>query len=100
MLGPVKFKSSHADTVAQHSLSSPTSKERMHGGQGDAQVSKATAVLQNSPIAKRWEGLFAYLVLGYAAAFMTQGSTAVNSALLGARIGFVIYAVSITQAKI
>ena len=51
------------------------------------------APMQNAPIAKRWEGLFAYLVLGYAAAFMTRGATVADSALLGARIGFVIYAV-------
>lgn len=49
--------------------------------------------IQNSPIAKRWEGLFAYLVLGYAAAFMTRGKTGAESALQGAQIGFVIYAV-------
>ena len=52
-------------------------------------------LVQNSPIAKRWEGLFAYLVLGYAAAFMTRGATAVDSAIQGAKIGFVIYAVSL-----
>lgn len=49
--------------------------------------------MQKSPIAKRWEGLFAYLVLGYAAAFMTKGRNHVDSAIQGARIGFVIYGV-------
>lgn len=51
------------------------------------------AILQKSPIAKRWEGLFAYLILGYAAAFMTKGRDHLDSAIQGARIGFVIYGV-------
>lgn len=41
----------------------------------------------------RWQGLLAYLVLGYAAAFMTEAPTPEESALEGARIGFVIYSV-------
>lgn len=49
--------------------------------------------IQRSPIAKRWEGLFAYLILGYAAAFMTKGRNHVESAIKGAQIGFVIYGV-------
>ena len=35
----------------------------------------------------------AYLILGYAAAFMTQAPTLEQSALQGAKIGFVIYGV-------
>ena len=35
----------------------------------------------------------AYLILGYAAAFMTQAPTPEQSALQGAKIGFVIYGV-------
>ena len=60
---------------------------------GSNKASSLLFVVQNSPIAKRWEGLLAYLVLGYAAAFMTKGVTAAESALKGAQIGFVIYAV-------
>ena len=88
----MNIKSSAHDCDLSANRTCPFGKELAALAKRSSLISLTT--LQNSPIAKRWEGLFAYLVLGYAAAFMTRGKTGADSALQGARIGFVIYAVS------